>query len=73
MESWWGDLDAAVLRCLAARDAAVAPGELGSQLGISPAATQSLLALLAQEGKIRICAVESVPGNADGTANHPRP
>lgn len=37
---------------------AIAPAELGLRLGISGGATTSLLSMLAQEGKVRICLAE---------------
>jgi hypothetical protein len=51
-ESWWGDLDTAVLHCVA--EGAMDPAEIGRRLGISTDAATSLLMLLAREGKVRI-------------------
>ena len=55
MTNWWSDIDDAVLACLA--DGARAPAEIARQLGMSEAATRSLVALLAQEGRVEILAV----------------
>jgi hypothetical protein len=56
-EAWWSDLDAAVLTCLQAHGA-MAPIEIGHHLGLSESAVTSLLCLLVQDGKVRICLVE---------------
>ena len=58
-EPWWDDLDGAVLAFLEA-NGAMAPREVGRHLGLSESAANSLLCLLAQEGKVRICLVEPV-------------
>ena len=59
-EEWWGDLDAAVIACLEA-NGAMAPRDIGRRLGLSESAAASLLCLLVQQGRVRICLVE--PGN----------
>jgi hypothetical protein len=51
-ESWWSDLDSALLRCVA--EGAMDPAAIGRRLGIPTDAATSLLMLLAQEGKVRI-------------------
>lgn len=53
MEHLWTEIDEAVMQCLAAGMAA--PAEIGEQLGMSEAAAASVLAMLAAEGKVRIC------------------
>ena len=53
VEHLWTEIDEAVLRCLA--DGVAGPAEIGEQLGISEAAAVSVLAMLAAEGKVRIC------------------
>lgn len=57
-EPWWDDLDAAVLALLKTKGA-IAPHEVGRHLGLSESAATSLLCLLAQAGKVRICLVEN--------------
>lgn len=53
---WWTDVDDEVMACL--RDRATAtPGEIGERVNLSPEAVTSVLCLLAQEGKVRICVV----------------
>lgn len=58
MEDWWGDVEREVLQCLGGRQA-VPVGDVARRLGISELAAASLLALLAGEGKVRICAVQA--------------
>ena len=57
---FWGELDADVLRCLAARYGAMTPAEIGHHLGISVGAVCSIVGMLAESGKIRICSVERI-------------
>jgi hypothetical protein len=58
-DSWWSALDAQILRALDGGRPA-APAEIGRRLGISEAAAISCLAMLAAEGRVRICLVERV-------------
>lgn len=59
MEDWWA-LDSEILACLTGRGP-MAPAEIGAKLGVPEASLDSLLAMLAQEGRIRICLVDAVP------------
>jgi hypothetical protein len=61
-ESWWGDLDDALLHCIG--EGAVDPAEIGRRLGISAAGVTSLLLLLAHQAKVRIRLVGGPPPNA---------
>jgi hypothetical protein len=65
-DPWWDDLDAAVMACLGAKGA-MAPHEVGRQLGMSESAAASLLCLLALEGRVRICLVEPWAARAADT------
>lgn len=56
---FWGELDAEVLHCLAQRGE-VTPAELGGRLGMSESAVCSILAMLAETGKVRIRSVERI-------------
>lgn len=56
MENFWGTIDTEILDCLATR--AMTPAEISGKLGISEAGVCSMLALLAADGKVRICAAE---------------
>jgi hypothetical protein len=58
-DGWWDDLDGAVLECLATCGR-TSPEEIGRRIELSPEATTSLLAMLASQGRVRICAVEAV-------------
>ena len=57
---FWSELDADVLRCLAERPGEMTPTELGRRLGMSEHAVCSILAMLAEAGKVRIRSVERV-------------
>jgi hypothetical protein len=59
MEEWWTQMDDDVLGSLALHGA-MSPGDLGRRLGLSEGATASLLTMLVQNGKVRICLVELV-------------
>jgi hypothetical protein len=56
MEHWWA-IDREILDCLTARRP-MSPAEVGGKVGLSEEATASALALLAAQGKVRICLVE---------------
>jgi hypothetical protein len=58
---WWQDLDQAVLDCIRLADGAVSTDAIAARVGISASAVQSVVALLAQEGRVRIAAV-TTPG-----------
>ncbi len=60
MDGWWTEIDDQVRGCLE-RNGAMAPGELARQLGLSEGAVVSVLAMLVQEGKLRIARVELPP------------
>lgn len=57
---FWSELDADVLRCLAERPGEMTPAELGRRLGMSEHAVCSILAMLAEAGKVRIRSVERI-------------
>lgn len=67
MDDWWAELDGEVLGWLAALSP-IAPAEIGLRLGISERAATSLLAMLAVQGKVRICLVEAVSDPQKATA-----
>jgi len=58
MEEWWTQMDDDVLGSLALHGA-MSPGDLGRRLGLSEGATASLLTMLVQNGKVRICLNEA--------------
>jgi len=60
MQDWWYGLEHEILDCLRARRD-VTPAELARELRISEAGVNSLLAMMAAEGKIRIQTVGAVP------------
>jgi DNA-binding IclR family transcriptional regulator len=57
---FWSELDADVLRCLAERPGEMTPSELGRRLGMSERSVCSILAMLAEAGKVRIRSVERI-------------
>jgi len=57
---FWSELDDDVLRCLTERHGQMTPTELGTRLGMSESAVCSVLAMLAETGKVRIRSVERV-------------
>jgi predicted ArsR family transcriptional regulator len=57
MDDWWADLEDEILASLHG-NGPVAPAQVGQKLGLSEQAAASLLSLLAQEGKVRICLVD---------------
>jgi hypothetical protein len=58
MAAWWTELDGAILDVLS-NGRTVAPADIARRLGMSEDAIASLLTLLAQEGKVRVCLVAS--------------
>jgi hypothetical protein len=70
MESWWSEVENDLLQCL--RDGRPkAPDEIGRHVGLSEAATSSLLAMLVRDGKVRICLVERTDvARHDDAASH---
>ena len=59
MDDWWGDLDNALLDCLA-ESGGLSAAEAGRRLGISEDAVASLAAMLVREGRLRIARIEGV-------------
>ena len=57
---FWGDLDRDVLDCFRQTPRELSPAEIGDRVGISEDAARSVLTMLAQEGKVRICSVACV-------------
>lgn len=60
MDGWWTEIEHEILQSIRCKGAAE-PGEIARELGIGERAAVSLLAMLAAEGKIRICRVEAPP------------
>ena len=59
MDGSWEQIDEQV-RLSLERNGAMTPSEISRQLSMSESAVQSILSLLAQEGKVRISKVEPV-------------
>jgi DNA-binding Lrp family transcriptional regulator len=58
MDSWWAEIDDDLLRVLAG-NGVMAPDELARRLNLSEGTIASLLSMLAQDGRVRICLVEA--------------
>ena len=58
MDGWWNEIDEQIEKALV-RAGGMTPADLGREVGLSEAATVSVLSRLAVEGKIRIARVES--------------
>jgi hypothetical protein len=54
--AWWDDVDKGVLECLAG-GLSMTPADIGRRLGMSEDGVMSVIAMLAQEGKLRISLV----------------
>jgi hypothetical protein len=73
-ETWWDDLDDAILNELAAAGGRLTLAELATLLGMSADAVRSVVAMLAERSAVRIVAVELarpralLPGAAGGAA-----
>jgi hypothetical protein len=57
-DDWWTDVEDDVLRCLT-EHGAMPPATLAAHLGVSEPAAISWLVIMAQEGKVKICAVST--------------
>ena len=55
---WWGATDGEILKYLRQRHGTVALGELCEELGLSEGTATAFLAMLAREGRVRICEVD---------------
>jgi hypothetical protein len=58
LEAWWGAIDDAVLGALAEARGRLTLVEIAVRVGISEDAARSVVAMLAEQGKVRIAAVE---------------
>ncbi|PYN23563.1 MAG: hypothetical protein DMD99_13640 [Candidatus Rokuibacteriota bacterium] len=56
MTDWWQEIDDAIVSCFL-DESSMTPVEIGRKLGMSTEAVTSLLARLAQEGRITIVGV----------------
>ncbi len=56
-EDWWGATDEEILACLRERGS-MTLADLCGELGFSEGTATAFLAMLAREGRVRICRVE---------------
>jgi plasmid stabilization system protein ParE len=59
MDGWWNEIDEQIEKALV-RAGGMTPADLGREIGLSEAATVSVVSRLAAEGRIRIMRVEMV-------------
>ena len=57
MDGWWNEIDGQIEKALF-RAGGMSPADLAREIGLSEAATVSVLSRLATEGKVRIARVE---------------
>ena len=57
MDGWWNEIDDQIEKALV-RAGAMTPGDLARAIGLSEAATVSVVSRLAAEGRVRITRVE---------------
>jgi hypothetical protein len=57
MDGWWNEIDTQIEHALL-RTGGMSPADLAREVGLSEAATVSVLSRLATEGRIRIARVE---------------
>ena len=57
MDGWWDEIDEQIEKALV-RSGGMAPADLARAIGLSEAATVSLVSRLATEGRLRITGVE---------------
>ena len=62
MDGWWSEIDRDV-RAILERSGPTSPRDIARRLRLSEGAVASVLAMLAQEGKLRIKQVELPPGD----------
>jgi len=62
MDGWWSEIDRDV-RAILERSGPMSPRDIARQLRLSEGAIASVLAMLAQESKLRINQVELPPGD----------
>ena len=61
MDGWWDEIDTQIEKALLGRGA-MSPADLAREVGLSEAATVSVLSRLANEGRVRIAVVELSSG-----------
>ena len=57
MDGWWSEIDEQIEKALV-RNGGLSPADLSREIGLSEAATVSILSRLAAEGKVRMMRVE---------------
>ena len=60
--SAWDEIDHAVIGCLVAGGGTLTIAQIADHVGMSESAVQSVVSMLAEQGRVRIATVELVPG-----------
>ena len=60
VDSWWAAIDAGVIGALTEAGGWLTLADIAARVGISEDAARSVVSMLAEEGKVRIAAVELV-------------
>lgn len=68
MDGWWSEVDEAALSALAAAGGTLTLTELASVLAMSEDGVRSVMAMLAERGRVRITAVELARPHGVGRA-----
>jgi hypothetical protein len=67
MDGWWSEIDEEIEKALV-RNGGLSPADLSREIGLSEAATVSILSRLAAEGKVRMTRVELAAPRAQASA-----
>jgi DNA-binding Lrp family transcriptional regulator len=67
MDGWWSEIDEQIEKALV-RTGGLSPADLSREIGLSEAATVSILSRLAAEGKVRMTRVELATSRARASA-----
>ena len=67
MDGWWSEIDEQIEKALV-RNGGLSPADLSREIGLSEAATVSILSRLAAEGKVRMIRVELASSRARASA-----
>jgi DNA-binding Lrp family transcriptional regulator len=67
MDGWWSEIDEQIEKALV-RNGGLSPADLSREIGLSEAATVSILSRLAAEGKVRMTRVELAASRARASA-----
>jgi DNA-binding Lrp family transcriptional regulator len=67
MDDWWAEIDGAILEALAGHGP-MTPADVAKHAGISEGEATAFLAMLAREGRVRMCLVGPLHSAERGTS-----